>query len=450
MNKKPFEVIKELESDNSKLFKAAIVKREAERKNDDLFAGFDLTFNPYITFGIAKIPIKKAGATGGGLTFKAFYDLVQQLITRKTTGHAARDLVQSMCDAATIDEWNGWYRRILDKDLRCGMTESTVNKVVYGDFVKKKWVAGIAPQYRIMVHECSLAKPADDHPNYMKGKKQIDTKMDGHRCNAFIDPKVGRVQLFSRNGIEFENYPHICAELLALAKAAKFTESMMIDGEVMSKSFQDLMRQARRKYDVTMSDAVFNVFDMITLAEFRIGQSKEKQKVRSAKLKKLIDDNQKILPSVTFLEYETIDLDTPKGRGRLEELRLIAAEAGAEGIMVKDPEAMYECSRTTNWLKIKPVITLDLKIVDVEIGEEGKKNANRLGAFVCEGVDLGKHIRVNVGSGFDEDQREAYWQSRKILIGQTVEVEADAVTKSEKGTFYSLRFPRFKSFRDDK
>ena len=39
-----------------------------------------------------------------------------------------------------------------------------------------------------------------------------------------------------------------------------------------------------------------------------------------------------------------------------------------------------------------------------------------------------------------------YWNSRDALIGHLVEVRADAVTQNQDGT-YSLRFPRFKTFR---
>jgi DNA ligase-1 len=444
----PFEIIKEIESDNSKLLKAAIVRREAELKNDEFFAGLNLAFNPFITFGIAKIPNKASNQTKSSLTFVAFNNQVQKLIKREVTGHAARDLVQALCDSANTDEWNGWYRRILLKDMRCGMSESTVNTVVYGDFKKKVWVPGIAPQYRIEVFECSLAKPAEDHPNYMKGKKQIDTKMDGNRLLAEIDNITKAVTLFSRNGKELLNFPHIAEQLSKIA--GQFTEPMIIDGEIMSKSFQDLMRQVHRKYNVDASDAIYHVFDMVTLKDFKYGLSKVKQKDRSLALKNLCIKNEKIFTSIEFLEYEEIDLDTQPGQDRLTELRRLAATLGAEGVMVKDVDAGYECKRTTNWLKIKPVITIDLKIIDIEIGEEEKKNSDCLGALVCEGIDNGKHIRVNVGSGFDEEQRKEFWKNRKQLIGQTVEITADAITKPKTGDYYSLRFPRFKCFRDDK
>jgi DNA ligase-1 len=67
-----------------------------------------------------------------------------------------------------------------------------------------------------------------------------------------------------------------------------------------------------------------------------------------------------------------------------------------------------------------------------------------MGALVCEGVDDGKAIRVNVGSGFTDEQRDEFWGCK--VDGHIVEVRADAITQNQDGT-YSLRFPRFKGFR---
>ena len=79
--------------------------------------------------------------------------------------------------------------------------------------------------------------------------------------------------------------------------------------------------------------------------------------------------------------------------------------------------------------------------------EEGTgKNIGKLGAFVCEGVDDGRDIVVNVGSGFSDDDRAAYWNARDEVVGKVVEVRADAITQNQDGT-YSLRFPRFLRFR---
>jgi DNA ligase-1 len=95
-------------------------------------------------------------------------------------------------------------------------------------------------------------------------------------------------------------------------------------------------------------------------------------------------------------------------------------------------------------MKWKPTITVDLAIVGFEEGTG--RNAGRLGAIVCEGTDNGKLIGVNVGSGLSDLQRDQYWLNRDSLLGQVVEVQADAVTQNQDST-YSLRFPRFVRFR---
>jgi DNA ligase-1 len=112
--------------------------------------------------------------------------------------------------------------------------------------------------------------------------------------------------------------------------------------------------------------------------------------------------------------------------------------------MIKDPMAVYECKRSTAWLKLKPFIEVSLEVTDVEEGTG--RNQGRLGALVCSGQDDGRTIVVNCGSGFSDNDRTVYWGSRDQLVGSIVEVRADAVTQNQDGT-YSLRFPRFLRFR---
>jgi DNA ligase-1 len=157
-----------------------------------------------------------------------------------------------------------------------------------------------------------------------------------------------------------------------------------------------------------------------------------------------VGQNQEMLPNVTCLANEEVDLDTAEGQLRYKEINAQAVAGGYEGIMIKDPEAGYECKRSVAWLKLKPFIEVSLEVVDVEEGTG--RNVGRLGAIVCQGVDDGKTIRVNVGSGFSDSDRDSYWTSRDSLFGQIVEVRADAVTQNQDGT-YSLRFPRFLRFR---
>ena len=147
---------------------------------------------------------------------------------------------------------------------------------------------------------------------------------------------------------------------------------------------------------------------------------------------------------MNVLTKEEHPFDTDAGRKLFREINQEAIDGGYEGIMIKDPDAPYECKRTHHWLKLKPFIEVSLQVTMVEEGTG--RNAGRLGALVCEGDELDKTIRVNVGSGFSDLDRDEFWSSRDKVVGQIVEVRADAITQNQDGTF-SLRFPRFLRFR---
>ena len=427
----PWNIIQELEADNSRLAKEAIVAREAEAGNDEFFAGCRLALDAMTTFGVKQVDTKSGD--GRGLSWKAFNQLVEALATRQLTGHAAQTAVAHAKMNATETQWNNWYRRILIKDLRCGTSEKTVNKVV-----EKKY-----KDYAIPVFSCQLAHDSANHESKVAGEKLIEVKLDGIRVISIVYPS-GHVDQYSRNGKELVNFPHIKEQL---AKHAKwFAEPVVLDGEIMSASFQDLMKMVHRKSDVQSDDAVLNLFDIITLREFQTGVGKYRQIDRSVSLAAWYNQCADHMPNVTIVGQERVDLREPAGQARFKQINQEAVDGGYEGIMIKDLEAIYECKRSVAWLKLKPYIEVSLTVVAVEEGTG--RNVGKLGALICEGEDDGKRIRVNVGSGFTDVHRDTYWTARSELVGQVVEVRADAATKSQDSEeTWSLRFPRFLGFR---
>ena len=425
-----YNVISTLEDHNSRLDKEAIILAQAEAGNREFFEGARLALDPMITFGLKQIPEKK-DEDGVGLPWDSFSLIITGFVNRSLTGNLARTTVDQMIKASTKKQWNGWYRRILIKDLRCGASEKTINKVV-----EKKW-----PDYAIPVFSCQLAHDSANHEGKVSGKKLIEVKLDGVRVITIVYPD-GRVDQFSRNGKELVNFPHIVEQISKVA--SQFEEPMVLDGEVMSASFQDLMKQIHRKSDVQSQDAVLNLFDIIPLFAFEHGRWNKGQEKRSEKVYKWHKANKDALPNVTVVGHELVDLDTDEGQKRYKEINAAAIAGGYEGIMLKDPEAPYECKRSVAWLKLKPFIEVSLTVAAVEEGTG--RNVGKLGAFVCEGVDDGRAISVNVGSGFTDSNRDDYWKDRDEVVGKVVEVRADAVTQNQDGT-YSLRFPRFLRFR---
>lgn len=427
----PWGVIQKLESNNSRLFKEGLIAAEARAGNGELFAGLRMALDNFETFGIKQVP-EHTGPDGAGLTWTAFSNMVQQLIDRRLTGNAARDAVTALMQKTTQEQWNCWYRRILIRDLRCGVTEKTVNTAA---------LKANQPMYVIPVFECQLAHDSKNHEGKVRGRKQLEVKLDGVRVITIVYPD-GRVNMFSRNGKELTNFPHIVSQMQQMAQHME--HAWVFDGEVMSASFQDLMRQVHRKSNVQSQDAVLYLFDNLSLEEFRAGRSDIPQQVRSQVLQAWYLEFESMIPNVRILECHTVDLDTEAGRQQFNTINRHAIAGGYEGIMMKDLDAGYECKRSTHWLKLKPVITLDLTVTAVEEGTG--KNAGRLGALICEGEEAGKQIQVNVGSGFTDTDRDQIWQDRVGVIGQIVEVKADAITQNQDGT-YSLRFPRFDRWR---
>jgi len=423
-------ILRTLNDHPSRLNKEAIIEAEAKAGNDELFEGMRLALDTMITFGVKKVP-RHGGPDGQGLPWPAFRVLADNLAQRKLTGDAARDAIELCLKSAKQSEWNDWYLPILTKDLRCGVSEKTVNKMVEKKYAK----------YAIPVFSCQLAHDSANHEGKVSGKKLIEVKLDGVRVITIVYPD-GRVDQFSRNGKELVNFPHVKEQFARTVTGV--TEPVVFDGEIMSGTFQDLMKQIHRKSDAQAQDAVLNLFDILSLKDFEAGKSKRTQTERSAKLVAWKDLWAEETPNITVVGQELVDLDTDAGQQRYKEINAQAIEGGYEGIMLKDPDAGYECKRSVAWLKLKPFIEVSLEVIDVEEGTG--KNEGRLGALVCSGVDDGKDIRVNVGSGLSDEQRSDIWADRTSVIGQLVEVRADAITQNQDGT-YSLRFPRFKGFR---
>ena len=162
---KPWEIVKELESNNSRLYKESVIERVLENKT--IQKGLSMCLDPLVTFGVKQIPECKSD--GSGLDWDEFQNAAELLIKRDKTGHAARDLIIKLIDSSSIIQWNDWYRRILIKDLRCGVSEKTVNNVAKKNGLK----------FRVPIFSCMLAHDGAKHPKKIKGDCLVEYKYDG-------------------------------------------------------------------------------------------------------------------------------------------------------------------------------------------------------------------------------------------------------------------------------
>ena len=333
--------------------KKAIIREAAVDNCIEFFKGFQLAYDKQRVFGVKKIPMIEGDFSDTELdeismsfNWFAFERLVHKLETRQLTGDAARSAINDAAMEACINEWNHFYRPILMKDMRCGTSDTLINKVL-----KEKELGGAALEYLVPVWKVQLAQDSKKHPGKMKGKKAIDPKLDGMRLTAVLDKDLGTARLFSRNGKENTNFDLIIADLEKLVQ--RIPVSIVLDGEVVSDNFQSLMTQANRKTKVDTSDAHLALFDILPLADFEAGGCPMGQMDRHDGLVELAADLQEISSGRIYVIPKLIvDLDTEEGRDKMNEFYQETVAAGYEGIMVKDVNAPYECKRTTHWLKM--------------------------------------------------------------------------------------------------
>ena len=454
--------IQKLTESDSRLHKEDVILQAltAAKLGNDISSrflrGLNVCYNPFVTFGVKQITERVVfddTEVDHENPWEEYFDLLGRLAKRELTGNTARDAIEDMSMRFDSVEWNSFCAPILRRDMRVGVSEKTINKIC-----KKT-------EYEIPVFGCQLATNSEGRPE-MRGTKRLEPKLDGVRVIMIVQPNwsiddrsISSVICYSRNGKVFDNFSHIedqirnnVKELIAAAdkvddmQSGILKQGFVLDGEVVGNTFQELMRQARRKENVNATDSVFHVFDVLPLADFQRGHWNAQLSNRIALLEAMQAAFDK-MPNAGLLPHLQVDLDTGEGKNQLERYAKDMVNAGFEGIMIKNLDAPYLCKRSTDWMKYKPVHDYDLTVIGVEPGTG--KNKGRMGALVCEGVDDGKHIVVNVGSGFTDVERQEYWDNRDDVVGRSAVVIADAITLNQSGT-YSLRFPRFKSFRYDK
>jgi DNA ligase-1 len=450
---KTYQIIENLQNTPGLKDKEQIILDAYYHGNREFFIGAKLAYDALVRFYVQKVPAIADEDIDpdnpGTFTFNDFLLLCGKLRNRELTGHAARDAIVDAANRCHGPTWNFFYRRVLRKDLQCGCTDTLINKAL-----KKLSKDGSDPEAEaliIPVFECQLAKDSKNFPGKLVGKKLVDIKLDGVRILTEMNKGTGLVTQYSREGLPIENFTAITQQLTGLLEF--LPESLMLDGEMVGNSFQELMTQVNRESNVNTDNARLALFDIIPLKDFRKGLCPTPQDARHAILTELQISG--LLHKYTegrvyVIPKQEIDFDTEEGQAAFRAFNRQALDLKYEGMMIKDPKAPYKCKRTDYWLKKKPKISVTLEIVGFEIGDPDGKRRDCLGAWICSGFDedSGKQIKTKVGGGMSDEQLVDFWQRREELVGMLIEVEADGFTKNkDSNDLWSLRFPVFKGFR---
>jgi ATP-dependent DNA ligase len=269
----------------------------------------------------------------------------------------------------------------------------------------------------------------------------VQLKMDGMRFNAIV--KDGKCEFRSRNGKEIQLLGNLEEEFIKMAGSIDcvFDGELLVkeNGKILDRQTGNGILNKANKGTISAADAAkvhATVWDLIPLVLFQDGYCGTPYSTRFDSLATLLALHE---PEKVGLVMNT-SVDTIEEANALFEKYL---SMGQEGIILKDKSGVWEDKRSKTQIKFKGELECDLKIVAVE---EGKGKAiGMLGAIVCESSD--GVIKVNVGSGFNDEQRKQYWKEN--LVGKIAAIKYNMRIKNKAGE-ESLFLPIVLEIREDK
>lgn len=299
----------------------------------------------------------------------------------------------------------------------------------------------------------------------------MEPKLDGVRCLAIKDHD-GKLTLLSRTMKPLDNFEELEKELAWLQPNGTVLDGEVIgyvkkkqeDGSVEEEtSLKAIMLRAKATRGKATNVRIgFHMFDMLTLEEWESQECYKHYLRRRERLVKLfmVDSEPQICSVVG--SYFAGDADEAQSIYN----RMVAQ--GFEGAMIKRGDSKYTFKKNVVWQKWKPWLSVDLKVVGflqaktkfhpvtgeayvnpVNGEEESFYPVPKVGAIQCRGFDEGREIEVDV-SGLTHELATELWDNQDKYLGKTVEIKFQAFLKADKRETWSLQFPSFLRFREDK
>lgn len=236
----------------------------------------------------------------------------------------------------------------------------------------------------------------------------VQPKLNGERCRLLV--RHGLVTMLSSEENEITSLPHIIQSVQALN-----LPDVELDGEIylhgMSK--QEIGSYLRRKEPKEDYERIqYHVFDLVC----NLKQA-ERQELLFYELWPIL------MQAKALQRVQTFKVETP---AYLFELLTKYVEQRYEGIVVRNPTAVYVRKRTVDMLKWKPKHKDSYYVVDVE-EEHDQYNTPKgmLGAIWC--LKDGETFKVSAG-GFTHDRRRELWQNQALILGKYLLVRYPELT----------------------
>ncbi|MDY7043624.1 hypothetical protein RVS70_05335 [Virgibacillus sp. M23] len=425
-------VINDIMNTTKKKEKEEILKKNIN--NELLKEILYFIYNPYIKTNIAKKKLRKDVTLDSRF---AKLNSVQEYMKflKSSTGKDEHIAVVQNYINSQPEELRHLLEGMATKDLKIGATSTTINKAFGKNFI---------PTFDLMLADKYVdikrnGKVVNNWEKYKEKRVIATKKLDGNRVVVFVKDN-GKVELYSREGHKLEGYVEIEEAFTVFPKGQAYDgELLAINDEGLNS--RDLFTKTSRivKKKGLKTGVEFWAFDILPIKEFKKGGFEIHCERRKEMLSLVVAKANS--PLVHYVEPLYV------GQFDKEEIDKLARQAKSneeEGIMVQLALAPYQCKRTKDILKVKAFESADIKCIDVYEGKSGK-NLGRLGGLVLDY----KGYPVNVGGGFSDEERIAYWDNKNLVLNKIIEITYFEEFENDEGVL-DLRFAQFKTIRHDK
>jgi len=383
------------------------------REDNEFLTLLNLRLNPFHSYKI-KQELYIPDNEDTSLTLKEFTNHCMKLNEAAINQELRDETAHMLSRAHNYDQ--EILHGIITKSFTLGVSEVSVNKAMGMKYI---------PTFDVM-----LASPMKDN---IKFPTIAQLKLDGVRVIAIKEDY--NVTLFTRQGrkLYFPLIEKAVRELVG-------EDDLVLDGEL-THSQRTLVsgtcnKNMKSGYQEGSDDfLLYTVFDEMTVEQFATQSCDVVQSERTKSLERRFVG---VTPHRIELVKSQI-INTP------EKLKGISNEyiaAGEEGVIAKDPNALYAFKRSTAWQKLKAINSTTLRVVGVA-GGKGKRKG-KVGALICESEE--GTVKVNVGSGLSDELIDVF--TAVPPIDKFIEVHYNVLIENDEG--FSLFLPRYVETRIDK
>lgn len=394
-----------------------------------------LVYTPQLNYYIKKFPASTIDFIGEYEDDTSFFQALRVFCmmtsTRQASGANAiaglKDLLRN-CNPLQRE----LVRYLIARDVEAGFNISTINKV-WEDLI-------FEPGYM----RCTTEDDARFEKWDWTKKHYVQLKADGMFVNVI--KTQDDINFMSRSGNLF---PRGCFSNLAWLVNEWLPKGVVVHGELLVVEKGEVLPR-------TTGNGILNsilqgedipdgmtitllAWDMVSLEEWRNGQSSKPYSERFGTLCGLLSDAPSSLSVITTHMVDSVD--------SAKQIALDWMKEGYEGAIVKNSDGVWKDHTSPNQVKIKAELEVELRVVGMVDGKG--KNKDTFGSLACVSED--EKLRVDV-SGFTDEMRQHIFDNwHEEFCCRVITIKANQLLKPGKNNKnYSLFLPRFVEVRHDR